>query len=115
MNGEKTNTGNHGGHTWCAMPIHPMAAARKPSGIDPASPMKRRAGGKFSRRKPTDADDTTAAHQPNGGSTFHQAQAKAPKPIAAMPPASPSAPSMKLKRLVDHTIASAPNAARSSG
>jgi len=53
MKGEKIIRGNHQGHAASATPANPSAPARKPSGIEPASPMNTRAGGKFHARNPT--------------------------------------------------------------
>ena len=50
MNGENTSTGNHQVQSCCSQPIRPSAAARKPSGTEPASPMKMRAGWKLNTR-----------------------------------------------------------------
>src|SRR4030042_1060865 len=100
------SSGTSNGHTCCIAPAMPNDAARNPSGIDPASPMNTRAGGKLKRRNAR-ADAAIAAQNAAspGASPSIAASASAPKPIAAMPPANPSVPSMKLYRVVIQTTA----------
>src|SRR6185437_568636 len=74
--------------------------------MDPASPKKTRAGGKFHARNPALADAIAAEESASEDApAFHAASAYAPNPITAMPPARPSEPSMKLKRFVIHAMA----------
>src|SRR5262245_19359929 len=97
MNGENTSTGNQSGQWPARQPRIPSAAARKPIGIEPASPMKTLAGGKLNTRNAAAAAAMLAATTTNTASpASHAASAYAPKPNKAMPPASPSEPSMKL-------------------
>ena len=42
IKGENTNSGNHTAQLPCCQPHTPIAAARKPSGMEPESPMNRR-------------------------------------------------------------------------
>jgi len=55
MNGEKTTNGNHNGHKSLYQPIMPKDPHRKPSGIDPVSPMNILAGGKLKNKNPIQA------------------------------------------------------------
>lgn len=55
INGENTSNGNHQGQIFVEMPYRPSVAARNPSGIEPASPIKTLAGEKLKNRKPSAA------------------------------------------------------------
>src|SRR6185312_16502488 len=108
MKGEKTSSGNHAGQAPAANPAQPSAPARNPSGIEPTSPRNTRAGGKLYARKPAAADAIARLAAATAGAPARPAAtAYAENPIIAMPPASPSAPSMKLKRFVIQAMASA--------
>ncbi len=50
MNGRKTSAGNHAGHVPSATSATPNAAARKPSGTAPTSPMMIRDGGRLTAK-----------------------------------------------------------------
>src|SRR4051794_20569088 len=100
VNGPNTTSGNQSGHRPARHPTTPNAAARKPSGMDPASPMNTRAGGKLDNRNAAAAPQTASAAAASNGCVPAAATAYAPNPINAMPPASPSEPSMKLNKLV---------------
>ena len=52
-NGRNTSSGNHAGQVPARQPPSPNAAARKPSGTAPTSPMNIRAGGMFTARNGT--------------------------------------------------------------
>src|SRR4030095_15615781 len=107
MKGANTTKGNHSGQSFCSQPETPNAPARKPKGIDPASPMKILAGGKLNKRKAAEAAAIDHASRANSLLPASQAASPyVPKPMTAMPPASPSEPSMKLYRFVIQPIAS---------
>ena len=55
------STGTHSGKTPSRAPHREKPAARKPAGIEPTSPRKIRAGGKFSTKKPRLAAATVMA------------------------------------------------------
>jgi hypothetical protein len=54
-NGAETRKGNHTGHKPADQPQMPHAPPRKPSGTEPASPRKTRAGLKLKNRKAAEA------------------------------------------------------------
>ena len=69
----------------------------KPSSIDPASPMKTRAGWKLKTRKATQAPASDAAMMAGSARPSEAARiAKVVAPSPVMPAASPSIPSVKL-------------------
>ena len=110
IKGENTSGGNHQGHAFCKLPIKPKAPARKPMGIEPASPMKTRAGAKLKKRKLRAAPDTTMLENAMLLAPLALAAIAYPiKPIAVMPPDTPSAPSMKLYRFITHMSAKISN------
>src|SRR5262245_10069610 len=105
MKGENTATGNHQGQSPSRQPASDKAAARNPIGTEPASPMKSRAGGKLKSRNAAPAAATIAHSAASAASPPTQAPApRHENPITVIPPASPSEPSMKLYRLVVHSM-----------
>src|SRR5712664_204960 len=105
MKGAKTAAGNQRGQSPSRQPERDKAAARKPIGTEPASPMKSRAGGKLNGRNAAPAAATMAHSISKASSPLIQAPAaRNVKPVTVMPPASPSEPSMKLYRFVIHKM-----------
>jgi hypothetical protein len=97
MKGEKISrpSQNASSRSWFAH--NSDAAARKPSVDAPVSPMNIRAGGKFQTRKPRAEAAIAPLTSANGAFPCAAPTiARVPKPMAAMPPANPSMPSMKL-------------------
>ncbi|SAL87511.1 hypothetical protein AWB68_08431 [Caballeronia choica] len=64
MKGANTSAGNQTGHVPLSQPQYPSAPARKPSGIDPESPRKIRAGWKLNSRNPAAAPAIAALAMP---------------------------------------------------
>ena len=94
-------------------------AHRYPRSDAPRSPMKIFAGGKLNRRNPSDADATTRLAVTRMDASWRaHSTARVVKPIAVIPPANPSIPSMKLYRLTTHvtnsTVSTAPAVAPNS-
>src|SRR2546429_9919164 len=101
MKGAKTAAGNQNGQSPSRQPERDKTAARKPSGTDPASPMKTRAGGKFNGRNAAPAAAPMAHSISRASSPLIQAPApRHAKPAFVIPPSRPSDPSLKLISLV---------------
>src|SRR5437773_11059280 len=85
MKGAKTAAGNQNGQSPSRQPERDRTAARKPSGTDPASPMKTRAGGKLNGRNATPAAATMAHSISRASSPLIQAPApRNVKPVTVM-------------------------------
>src|SRR5207247_5669745 len=105
MKGANTAAGNHRGQSPSRQPERDRTAPRKPIGMDPASPMKTRAGGKLNGRNAAPAAATMAHSISRASSPLIQAPApRNANPATVMPPESPSEPSMKLQRLIIHRV-----------
>ena len=76
-NGRNASSGNHAGQSPRSTPATPSSAAMKPAGTAPTSPMKMRAGGRFTARNGTAAAASATAATRSGGS------ASAPSAICA--------------------------------
>src|SRR5260370_41315457 len=105
MKGAKTAAGNQSGQSPSRQPESDRAAARKPIGMEPASPMKSRAGGKLNGGNAAPAAATMAHSISRASSPLIQAPTpRNAKPATVMPPASPAEPSVEVYGAGTHRL-----------